>query len=175
MTSPNEANFPCPPPALASSQNSECSLEVNGHHTTPFQVAELASPPGTVLNYRQAELLMHYLDCIFQLQFRFYAPDPSSGGRGWLLWLLTKTGPLYHAALSLSALHQYGMLSCNTGDQFAELMGYHARALENLQLFLQQMQERDKFDDLSRQIAVLSCGVMLISFEVSEGQGSSSR
>ncbi|KAI7483432.1 hypothetical protein KC351_g5146 [Hortaea werneckii] len=169
MTSPTEANFACLPPALLASQNSACSLENNDHPETPFQVIELTSPPGTALEYRQAELLMHYLDCIFQLQFRFYTPDPSSGGRGWLLWLLTRTRPLYHAALSLSALHQYGMLSCNTGNQFAELMGHHARALENLQRFLQQMQEGGKCDDVGRQIAVLSCGVMLISFELFRG------
>src|SRR5690349_21404916 len=49
----------------------------------------------------QASLLMHYLDHVFPLQFRFYQPSAWDGGRGWLLITLMETKPLYHAALSL--------------------------------------------------------------------------
>ncbi|KIX07454.1 uncharacterized protein Z518_02107 [Rhinocladiella mackenziei CBS 650.93] len=68
--------------------------------------SESALGPKT-LSYRDAELLMHYVDHVFPRQFRFHTQDINRwGGRGWLLWLLTKTGHLCHAALSLSALHQ---------------------------------------------------------------------
>ena len=47
----------------------------------------------------EANLIMHYLDHVFYIQFRFYTPAISQGNRGWFLSLLTKTKPLHHAAL----------------------------------------------------------------------------
>jgi len=58
------------------------------------------TPSGTRLLFghdREFELLMHYLDHVFALQFRFHSPSVASGGRGWLLWLLNDTLPLRHA------------------------------------------------------------------------------
>lgn len=133
----------------------------------PAVVVESSTWDSDILEYRKSELLMHYFDHTFRRQFRFHNPNPNAGGRGWLLWLLSRTGPLYHAALSLSALHQYGMLGQNDGAKYTELVGYHAKALEDLQLFVQRIRESHKVDDLGQQIAILSCGVMLISFEVS--------
>ncbi|KAG0653037.1 Pestheic acid cluster transcriptional regulator 3 [Hyphodiscus hymeniophilus] len=51
----------------------------------------------------QASLLMHYLDVVFPGQFPFYNPSSSDGGRGWLLLIILRTKPLYHAALSMAA------------------------------------------------------------------------
>lgn len=107
---------------------------------------------------------MHYMDAVFPLQFRFHVPDAK--GRGWLLWLLVQSGPLYHAALSLSALHQSIRMSGEFINSYAELAGYHAQALTDLRQFLQQIQENNDTDEKSRKIEVLSCGVSLISFEV---------
>lgn len=74
----------------------------------------------------QANLLMHYLDVVsavlpcfplsreetgniisdsfqvFPSQFPFYDPAPFGGGRGWLLLIILRTKPLYHAALSMA-------------------------------------------------------------------------
>ncbi len=130
---------------------------------------EMAAPSLlslTIPSYREAELLMHYLDYVFPLQFRFHTPDLASGGRGWLLWLLVKTGPLHRAALSLSALHQYVLLGYVSGEQHAELIMYHAQALKDLHVFLRDIRDSGNLDDLSQQIGVLACGVSLISFEV---------
>lgn len=49
---------------------------------------------------------MHFLDNVFPLQYPMYRPKVLEGGRGWLLTLLLKTKPLYHAALALSAYHR---------------------------------------------------------------------
>ncbi|KIX05433.1 uncharacterized protein Z518_06305 [Rhinocladiella mackenziei CBS 650.93] len=122
-----------------------------------------------VTNYRDAELVMHYFDHVFPLQFRFHTQDLNGGGRGWLLWLLVKSGPLYHATLSLSALHQFTLRFHNQGDKYAELKEYHTTALRDLQLFLQHTQESGGLDERSRQIEVLACGVSLISFELFRG------
>jgi C6 transcription factor Pro1 len=115
-------------------------------------------------SYREAELIMHYMDAVFPLQFRFHVPDPK--GRGWLLWLLVQSGPLYHAALSLSALHQSIRMSGEFRNSYTELANYHAQALTDLRQFIQRIQDNNDTDERSRKIEVLSCGVSLISFEV---------
>ncbi|KAK6836179.1 hypothetical protein PG987_006674 [Apiospora arundinis] len=51
-------------------------------------------------------LLMHFLDTVFPLQYPMYDPDIIEGGRGWLLSLLLRTKPLYHAALAVSSYHR---------------------------------------------------------------------
>ncbi|OKL60462.1 hypothetical protein UA08_03949 [Talaromyces atroroseus] len=118
-------------------------------------------------SYREAELIMHYMDAVFPLQFRFHAPDAK--GRGWLLWLIVQSGPLYHAALSLSALHQSIRMSVEFRNSYTELANYHAQALTDLRQFLQRIQENNDTDERSRKIEVLSCGVSLISFELFQG------
>lgn len=123
--------------------------------------------------HREAELLMHYLDHVFALQFRFHSPSVAHGGRGWLLWLLTETKPLYHAALSLGALHQHSLLARTARNQryhdtLNELNEHHNRALQELQIFLQSNYDISYTAELGRKrrLQILACGVELISFEV---------
>ncbi|RFU32369.1 hypothetical protein B7463_g3968, partial [Scytalidium lignicola] len=59
-------------------------------------------------------LLMHFLDNVFPLQYPMYNPGISEGGRGWLLALLLRTKPLYHAALALSVYHRRIILFAKT-------------------------------------------------------------
>lgn len=49
---------------------------------------------------------MHFLDNVFLLQYPMYKPGILEGGRGWLLALLLRSKPLYHAALALSVHHR---------------------------------------------------------------------
>lgn len=119
---------------------------------------------------REDDLLMHYLDVVFALQFRFH-----QGSRGWLLWLLRQTRPLYHAALSLGALHQYSMLSqterLERMTELNEFNEHHARAIQELQKFLQTEYHAPKAANRGRRrnLHVLACGVQLISFELFRG------
>ncbi|KAH8690698.1 fungal-specific transcription factor domain-containing protein [Talaromyces proteolyticus] len=147
-------------PLLAVDSNSVHAF-VNTHAGTRREISD------KITSYREAELLMHYMDYVFPLQFRFHTPDVS--GRGWLMWLLVKTGPLYHAALSLSALHQSIYFSNVFGNTYAELSVYHAKALRDLQQFLHHLQISEDGDEKSRQIEVMACGVSLISFELFQG------
>jgi hypothetical protein len=96
-------------------------------HTSEQLLLSSESPslgPGRLTSYREAELIMHYMDAVFPLQFRIHVPD--ARGRGWLLWLLVQSGPLYHAALSLSAFHQSIYMPIQFKSSYAELAGYHA-------------------------------------------------
>lgn len=131
----------------------------------PIISRESSKSPGRLTTYREAELIMHYMDAVFPLQFRFHVPD--ARGRGWLLWLLVRSGPLYHAALSLSALHQSIYMPMQFQSSYTELAGYHAQALSDLRQFLQNIQEENAKDEGNKKIELLSCGVSLISFEVS--------
>lgn len=145
--------------------NIESSM-TNTHTSLPRASMSASSHvvPERLTSYREAELIMHYMDAVFPLQFRFHVPD--ARGRGWLLWLLVQSGPLYHAALSLSALHQSIYMPTQFQSSYAELAGYHAQALRDLRQFLQNIQEDNTNDERSRKIEILSCGVSLISFEV---------
>lgn len=54
----------------------------------------------------ELSLLMHFLDYVFPLQYPMYKPAALQGGRGWLLPLVLRSKPLYHAALAASAHHR---------------------------------------------------------------------
>jgi len=64
-----------------------------------------------VSNNAELDLLMHYLDNVFCLQYGFSClkqPSPTSDrGRGWYLDTLLLCKPLYFATLSVSAYHQH--------------------------------------------------------------------
>lgn len=64
-----------------------------------------------VRNNTELDLLMHYLDNVFCLQFGFSClkrSEPGSDrGRGWYLDTLLRCKPLYFATLSISAHHQH--------------------------------------------------------------------
>lgn len=120
--------------------------------------------------YREAQLLVHYMDYIFPLQFPYYEDNPEIGGRGWLFWLSLNNGPLHQAIMTLSALHQYTKFSYSAGNSERELIEYHTKALQGLRQALNQY-EKDRFiDDDKQLIEFLACGCTLISFEVSHYQ-----
>lgn len=58
-------------------------------------------------------LLMHFLDHVFTLQYPMYKPGILAGGRGWLLSILLRMKPLYHAALATSMHHRRTLISEN--------------------------------------------------------------
>lgn len=118
------------------------------------------------------ELLMHYLDHVFPLQFPFYRPSVEAGGRGWLLSILTTTKPLYYAAISLAAYHRQSMLcregaSKDHGLNLESLERQYARALSELRQYLAKIGVKKEARTQVENVDVLSCLVMLISLEVS--------
>jgi hypothetical protein len=169
-------------------ENLEPHPEPSDAHYSPLDFEGASSrtpsivPTPTATTYfrfgfhREAELLMHYLDHVFALQFRFHTPSVANGGRGWLLWLLTETKPLYHAALSLGALHQHSLLARSARDQryhdtLNELNEHHNRALQELQIFLQSSYEvsTSAGSGRKRRLQILACGVSFLSFELFRG------
>ncbi|KAL3450273.1 fungal-specific transcription factor domain-containing protein [Aspergillus insuetus] len=82
-----------------------------GSETPNAESSEGTTPVGAggssfrAVSAEESTLLMNFLDEIFPLQYPVYKPDILEGGRGWLLHLLLRTKPLYHAALALSSYH----------------------------------------------------------------------
>jgi hypothetical protein len=118
-----------------------------------------------------ADLLMHYLDHVFPLQFPFYKPSIAAGGRGWLLSILTTTKPLYHAAISLASYHRRSTL-CRDGArmncvlELESLERQYARALSVLRQYLAKIGDKNEARTQVENVDILSCLAMLISLEV---------
>ncbi|KAI1323295.1 fungal-specific transcription factor domain-containing protein [Xylariaceae sp. FL0255] len=67
--------------------------------------------PDSMLSSVNSVHLMHYMDAVIPLQWPMWTPDILEGGRGWLLDLVLRTKPLFHAALALSSYHRLIMVT----------------------------------------------------------------
>jgi hypothetical protein len=119
----------------------------------------------------QANLLMHYLDHVFPLQFQLYNPPISDGGRGWLLSILLRNKALCHAALSLAAYHLAsshctGPLECGKRYVLEVLEKRRNLAIAELRIDLDKFHEEEQANNLERNVEVLACIVLLITLEV---------
>lgn len=54
----------------------------------------IPTPPKENLEFKEAILLIHYMDHVLYIQFPFYNDSLSHHGRGWLLSLLTRVKPI---------------------------------------------------------------------------------
>ncbi len=145
----------------------------------PYQDTRVNSPPSPpnshhkLINERDAKefettLLMNYLDHVFPLQFNCYTPPITELGRGWLLALLTRTKPLYHAALALSAFYMHSVLQQTRRIQCADIYwesmkSHHSLAFSELQSKISCLKDSRH---LKPTIETLACIIQLISFEV---------
>lgn len=129
--------------------------------------ASRATLPSASITPHESALLMHYLDQVFYWQFPYFCSLSKLGNRGWLFRLLSNRGPLYHAALSLSALHQSAICGREIDYlQNQKAYEYHSSALRNLCEFLSQERSGQLLGDETLLSEFLACGTMLISFEV---------
>ncbi|KAG5753548.1 hypothetical protein H9Q70_003825 [Fusarium xylarioides] len=117
------------------------------------------------LHYDEASLLMHYLDHVFPYQYPFF--DKARLSRGWLLWLLSKNGPLYRASMGLAALHQRSLLG-ETNNHHLELE-FHTKAVRQLQDFVSSIDINELRPENETLVEIITCGIALISFEVLRG------
>ncbi|CAG8127200.1 unnamed protein product [Penicillium salamii] len=176
---PDAVASPAYSPQLASltSQHEDLEVTVDSEPQSVTPVSDRACEPrldssprrtggdGGIDN-QEACLLMHYLDQVFPWQYPYHDSRSRLGNRGWLFLLLIKRGPLYHAILSLSSLHQGALLDAKEDIlKKQKALNHHSRALREL---CDMMSEKgDKLRDDHAQLAdFLTCSFMLISFEV---------
>ncbi|EHK21429.1 uncharacterized protein TRIVIDRAFT_152535 [Trichoderma virens Gv29-8] len=128
-----------------------------------------ASCPSQEMRFREAELIMLYLDYIFFIQYPYYVDKAEGGGRGWLFWLLLNNRPLRQASLTLAALYQRTKFAGGTEYMEAELIEYHTTALSAMRHALSGNEGDLALDVGERLITFISSGCCLISFEVLQG------
>ncbi|KAK4076575.1 transcriptional regulator family: Fungal Specific TF [Trichoderma aggressivum f. europaeum] len=146
--------------------NSESSNNTRSAH---IELVRQESGRMPWIDSHDAILLMHYLDQVFTWQFPYHSYASRSGNRGWLLSLLIQQGPLYHAILSLSSLHQSVLLG-REEEYCQQCIAFdrHSRALRELCAFM-SCKEEQLFNDAAQMTEFLSSGIMLITFEVFRG------
>lgn len=162
-------------PSLAEEDFSEYTLDSENQHSnyTTNDAIEHCAESKTQLvasnggaDYQEACLLMHYLDQVFPWQFPYHNSRSRLRNRGWLFFLLSKRGPLYHAALSLSSFHQSAILGTDEELQPKQkALDHHSRALQELCGLMSEKGDQ-LCDDYSQLAEFLACSYMLISFEV---------
>jgi C6 transcription factor Pro1 len=124
------------------------------------------------LNERESCILMHYLDFVFPLQFPFYRPHPTEGGRGWLLSLILGIPAFFYTVLSLSEYHiqastTYDPVSPRDLNILEDIERHYTLALRGLRHHIEDSESTRKTNDKTIQIGSLGCIIQLISFEVS--------
>lgn len=137
----------------------------HSHWPLSHRTAAPAAFSRGALPYDESELLMYYLDHVFPMQYPYHSARTKS--RGWLLWLLSKNGPLYRASLSLAALHQRLVVSAGEEGEEDGPFEYHNSTLRELQDFIgaATTDGLPSGDELCAE--VVACGAALVSFEVS--------
>jgi len=120
----------------------------------------------------ESVLLMHFLDNVFCLQYPLYKPGVNEGGRGWLLSLLLRTKPLYHASLALSAYHRSTISLAENRCPYGvtEQQEHLAICLKELQLAMKNIGElvSDVSTCPKTGLGTMASSVQLIFFEVSD-------
>jgi hypothetical protein len=123
------------------------------------------------MSVEEYTLLMHFLDEVFPLQYPMYRPHIFEGGRGWLLGLLLRTKPLYHASLALSSYHRRMSIHEKLSERCRALS--FVRQGEQLQACLVEVQHAIRSVDRFVQhgapsdgMGVVSSIVQLVFFEV---------
>ncbi|PIA88916.1 hypothetical protein CB0940_06750 [Cercospora beticola] len=119
---------------------------------------------------REAALLMHYLDDVFQWQFPYCNSSDEHGNRGWLLMLLSRRGPSFYAAISIAALHKAGRdQSRREINATQEALGYRARALKELHKLLTSNNVDHLMQNKDHLAEFFACSILLVGFEVLNG------
>ncbi|KUJ17523.1 uncharacterized protein LY89DRAFT_668838 [Mollisia scopiformis] len=167
------------------SSSGDTSEHANGSSPVTFLVlnssveasegASVSSWSPFSINSQEAVLLMHFIDNVFPLQYPVYKPSVAEGGRGWVISLLLRTKPLYHACLGLASYHRGSVLleqrrgPCNT----AVVVEQERHLAICLKEFRETIQAVDhligNFNCPKNSLGLMACIVQLIYFELFAG------
>ncbi|KAH8202740.1 hypothetical protein TruAng_003116 [Truncatella angustata] len=135
------ANIPPFEPVLVeTSTNTHIGQFLTPYHTKHYPDIE---------SERELSFSMVYLDYVFPYISPFYRPPLLQGGRGWLLVLLMRNKPLFHAALSLASYFFSVMISSSIlgheschQNNWNELLKQQELAIQSLQSSMQWLTGR---------------------------------
>ena len=108
---------------------------------------------------------MHFLDTVFPLQYPMYTPEVLEGGRGWLLSLLLRAEPFYHAALALSAHHRRSVILAKASHPYQ--VAAKVRQEKHLEVCIRLVQQAaQECPSSNNGLAIVISVVQLVFFEV---------
>ncbi|KAE8449585.1 hypothetical protein EG329_007915 [Mollisiaceae sp. DMI_Dod_QoI] len=162
----------------ATGSSPEQSNETND--TSPGSTHDNADGGGaswlpSAFSSEEAVLLMHFIDNVFPLQYPVYKPSVAEGGRGWVISLLLRTKPLYHACLALATYHRGAVLlelhrgPCTTAV-VVEQEKHLAICLKEFRESIESVSHLvGGFDCPNNSLGLMACVVQLIYFELFAG------
>ncbi|KAK0119006.1 hypothetical protein ONS96_012077 [Cadophora gregata f. sp. sojae] len=166
-------------PAASTDAATKSSVSDRNQSSSPAANQEYPNfPPVEMIAVSKNEtvLLMHFLDHVFPLQHPMYKPQIAEGGRSWLLSLLLRTKPLYHASLALSAYHRGSILlasqRCVAHHSMVEQEKHLSICLEEFQEAIKNVDHWIVFKACPRDnLGLMAAVVQLIYFELFAGHG----
>ncbi|KAH6672156.1 fungal-specific transcription factor domain-containing protein [Halenospora varia] len=151
----------------------------DSEHTLYYDMEPFRPVNLNALSGNDMVLLMHFLDTVFPLQYPMYKPGILEGGRGWLLALLLRTKPLYHAALALSVYHRRKLLAglqhdhpCNTA-RLVEQEHHLAICLTEFQKTIKSVQHLVTLTCPKHGLGIMASIAQLVFFELFAGEDDS--
>ncbi|KAH7417142.1 fungal-specific transcription factor domain-containing protein [Cadophora sp. MPI-SDFR-AT-0126] len=169
-------------PAASTDPGTKSSLSDRNQSSSPSANQEDIPPPteAIVVSRNETVLLMHFLDHVFPLQHPMYKPEVAEGGRSWLLSLLLRTKPLYHASLALSAYHRGSVLitsqRCAAHHSKVEQQKHLAICLKEFQEAIRKVDQMVMLRACPRDsLGLMASVVQLIYFELFAGNGNAWR
>ncbi|PVH88372.1 hypothetical protein DL98DRAFT_403861 [Cadophora sp. DSE1049] len=169
-------------PTASTDAGTKSSVSDRNQSSSPSAIQENNPPPTEmiIVSINETVLLMHFLDHVFPLQHPMYKPEVAEGGRSWLLSLLLRTKPLYHASLALSAYHRGSVLlasqRCAAHHSMVEQERHLAICLEEFQDAIKKVGQMVMLKACPRDsLGLMASVVQLIYFELFAGHGNAWR
>ncbi|PVH74816.1 hypothetical protein DL98DRAFT_537163 [Cadophora sp. DSE1049] len=122
--------------------------------------------PVSIIPVDETNLMMHFLDIVFPLQFPMY--KPRIGGRGWLLALLLRSHPVYHAALALSLYYQR-MVTLATASDMSRVAAL-VQQEKHLEICIELLKQAAENLCAYKRLGEMSSMVQLMFLELFTGQ-----
>ncbi|KAF7877010.1 uncharacterized protein EAF02_008230 [Botrytis sinoallii] len=123
-----------------------------GHSSSQKNLAVISNKSALAIDkLGDATILAYYFEKVFNWQFLSCQSHLSAFNQGHIMWLVSKSQPLYHATLALSSSHKY--LQTNiTIDEHTPQYDVAIKELHN------ELQDPKSYEDVS----ILACIVMFL-------------
>ncbi|THV44183.1 hypothetical protein BGAL_0707g00020 [Botrytis galanthina] len=128
------------------------SMSESGHSSSQKNHPVIVKKPALAIDkLEDATILAYYFEKVFNWQFLSCQSHLSTFNQGHIMWLVSKSQPLYHATLALSSSHKY--LQTNIAmDEHTPQYDVAIKELHN------ELQDPRSYEDVS----ILACIVMFL-------------
>lgn len=128
------------------------SMSESGHSSSQKNHPVIVNKPALAIDkLEDATILAYYFEKVFNWQFLSCQSHLSTFNQGHIMWLVSKSQPLYHATLALSSSHKY----LQTNIAIYEHTPQYDVAIKELH---NELQDPKSYEDVS----ILACIVMFL-------------